>query len=101
MALAIFKSDDPSVGLLQTSWSAAINPLLNNPINTGIILKSVKLTTGTNVINTTLGKNLTGWFIVRQRAAATVYDNQDNNKTPNLTLILISSAPTVIDLEVF
>jgi len=101
MALTIFQSQDPSVGLLQTSWANQINPLLSNPANSSIILKNVKLVTGSNTINTTLGKTLTGWIIIRQRSAASIYDDQDNNQKPTLSLVLVSSAPTVIDLEVY
>lgn len=87
--------------LADDRWSAILNPIVKNPVNSSSILKNVSLTTGTNVINHKLGQPLQGWSIVRQRAAGTVYDNQDSNQTPQLTLVLVSSAPMVIDLAVF
>lgn len=101
MSLPIYKSEDQSFTLLETAWSSLLNPIIDNPVNKSILLKNVKLVTGSNSINTTLGRNLQGWSIVRQRSAGTVYDNQDNNPKPNLTLLLISSADMTIDLQVF
>jgi len=86
---------------LQTKWSAIINPVITNPANNSSILKNITLTTGTNVINHKLGQPLQGWNPVRIRAAATFYDLQDTNQTPDLTLVLVSSANVIIDLEVF
>lgn len=85
----------------QTRWSSIINPVLTSPANQSIILQDLKLTTGTNIISHRLGRKLAGWNPTRVRAAATFYDNQDSNSTPELTLILVSSANVSIDLEVF
>jgi hypothetical protein len=101
MSLPIFKSSDNSVTLLQTGWSSLLNPVLLNPANSGIILKGIKLVIGNNAINTTLGRVLQGWSVVRQRSAASIYDNQDNNQNPSLTLLLVSDAAVTVDLEVF
>ena len=87
--------------LAQTQWATEINPVLQNPITAGVLLKNITLATGTNTINHKLGRNLQGWFIVRQRAAGTVYDTQDTNKFPALTLTLQSSANISVDLYVF
>ena len=76
MALGLYQSTDQSLQLLQTNWSAKLNPLLAAPANNSIILKNVSLTTGSNTINTTLGRALQGWTVVRQRASASIYDNQ-------------------------
>ena len=90
-------------GLLQNTWASAINPVINNAPNQSIILKNVVLVNGTNVINHLLGRKLQGWKVVRQRAAAQIYDDQDNNQQPQLTLILvvISAVQFSVDLEVF
>jgi hypothetical protein len=85
----------------QDRWASIIGPLLDNPSLNSIILKNVSLATGSNVVNHKLGRNLQGWKPTRIRSAATIYDQQDTNQTPNLTLILVSSAPVVVDLEVF
>jgi len=89
------------INQLQDNIKTTTDPLTVNIQNDSTILTSISLATGSNIINHTLGRTLSGYNIVRQRALANIYDNQDHNKSPNLTLILISSAPVVIDLEVF
>lgn len=87
--------------LLQTKWAAILNPLLGNPSLDSLILENVSLNNGTNVINHTLGRKLQGWRIIRIGGAATIYDQQDSNQTPSLTLVLVSNAAVVVSLEVF
>jgi hypothetical protein len=101
VSLPIFQTSSKDLSLLQTNWAQQLNPIIEKPTNQSNILKSVSLTTGTNVINHLLGRTLQGWKIVRQRALATIYDNQDNNQSPQITLFLVSSANVSIDLEVF
>lgn len=86
---------------MQTTWASAIDPVINNPIINGLILQNISLTTGTNVINHKLGRKLQGWYITRVRSSVTIYDTQDSNQTPELTLILVASAPATINLAVF
>lgn len=100
MALSIFKSSDQNLMLMQSSWTSQLNPLLSNPSNNTSILKNVQLISGTNTINHLLGKKLQGYRIIRQRALANIYDAQDSNQSPQLTLVLISDAPVSVDIEV-
>lgn len=86
---------------IDTKWPEQLDPLLKNPLNSASILKNQSLQAGSNTINHLLGTPLQGWYVIRQRAAATIYDLQDNNQMPQLTLILNSSAPVVVDLVVF
>lgn len=108
MSLPLFQGPDKNLNLLQNTWAALINPVLNRPQNKSVILTSVPLIAGTsgNIINHGLNRRLQGWRMVRIRASATFYDMQDTNKYPELTLILVSSAgtsavPIVCDIEVF
>lgn len=87
--------------MMQTEWAQQLDPIIANPTVDNLILKNVSLVTGTNVINHKLGRTLQGWNPVRVRANATIYDQQDTNQTPQLTLILVASAPVVVDLVVF
>lgn len=87
--------------LMQTQWAQELNPLISNPTTKTTVLKNINLVTGTNVINHKLGRALQGWYLVRIRAATTVYDTQDANQTPTLTLVLNASAPAIVDLVVF
>ncbi len=103
MQLTQFQSNDRDFQLMQNSWAAVINPIINNPSNQAIILKQVVLLAASNpnVVNHRLGRNLQGWRLVRVRSQATIWDSQDSNQTPNLTLNLKTSADVTVDLEVF
>lgn len=96
-----FQNDDKDFQLMQNSWGAILSPLLRSLPNNSSILSNVSLLAGDNTVNTLLGRKLTGWSIIRKRAAADIYDKQDSNLTPQLTLVLNSSAPVVVDLEIF
>lgn len=87
--------------IAQDRWASQLNPLLANPANNSIILPDVLLANGTTIVNHRLGRKLQGWKIVRQRGAASIYDQQDSNQTPDLTLVLVSNAAISVNLEVF
>lgn len=99
--LPIFQTQVRELSQMQTQWASQLNPVVASPIVLGHQLKNVELASGSNVVNHGLGKTLTGWFIVRQRSAATMYDTQDSNQMPQLTLNLTASAPVSIDLWVY
>lgn len=101
MSLAQFQGGDRPFQMMQNSWAKDLNPVLLVPLNSGVSLKSVSLASGDNSVNHLLGRNLQGWFIIRQRASASVYDKQDSNQHPALTLTLNASAAVVVDLFVF
>lgn len=94
---------------LLTQWAQILNPFINNPALQVNILKKVQLTQGLNTVNHGLGRTLQGWYAVRPRKYAAdyaLYDEQDNNSTPDLTLSLFStqgtkSSPVIVDLVVF
>lgn len=86
---------------VQDNIQRTLEPLFNTPILAGNLLTKINLVAGSNIINHGLGRNLIGWQIARLRANAAIYDNQDFNPTPNLTLILVSDAPVTIDIYVY
>lgn len=87
--------------MMQTSWAALLDPILLNPVSKVSILQNVQLVAGPNQINHLLGRNLQGWFIVRQRGLASLCDFQDSNPTPQLTLVLFSTDDVVCNVAVF
>lgn len=101
MNLPIFLSKLQDLMMMQTKWAGVLNPMLSNPSIQSVILPNVVLKNGTTVVNHLLGRTLIGWRLIRVRAAATIYDTQDSNQTPNLTLVLVSNAAVMVDLEVF
>lgn len=101
MSLPIFHTNNKDMTLMQNNWSAQINPLLSNPSLQSNILKKVTLNAGTTVINHLLGRTLQGYRIIRQRAESSIWDSQDLNQSPQLTLVLNSTNVVVCDIEVF
>lgn len=99
--LPIYASTSQEMTLLQTKWKQAIEPVLSLPINSGLLLQGVQLVNGANSVNHLLGRKLVGWFITRLRQSATVYDTQDSNQRPQLTLDLVASANCTVDIYVF
>lgn len=87
--------------MLQTQWPQQLDPILANPASNVSILKSQVLVSGKNVINHKLGAPLQGWYTTRVRQSVQLYDQQDSNPTPQLTLVLIASAAATIDLAVY
>lgn len=86
---------------MQSTWSTLIEPIISNQINQGSLLTNVNLISGTTIVNHKLGRKLVGWIIVGIDGAATVYDNQATNQTPQLTLSLTSNAAVSCNLWVF
>jgi hypothetical protein len=84
-----------------TKWAATLNPFLANPSLQSQIIPNVALVSGTNTINHGLGRNLVGWRIIRQSAVASLYDDQNSNTMPALTLQLVSNAAVTVSIEVF
>lgn len=93
--------EDKETSKLQENLDQWTQTIIGKQVINGLVLRSVSLSTGSNEVNHLLGRTLVGWQIVRQRAAATVYDEQDANPMPSKTLRLNSSAPVTIDLWVF
>lgn len=71
------------------------------PFNGGIMLKNINLSTGINTISTKLGRILIGWYLIRKRATADIWDSQDSNASPQTTLVLNASAPVNVDIFCF
>lgn len=101
MQLPYFQTSLKELSLLQTRWKAIIDPVIAIPSNQGSLLANVPLVNGSNTINHLLGRKLVGWSICRQNALASIYDAQDVNQHPELTLVLISNATVIVTLEVF
>lgn len=100
MSLPIFQTDSKDLSLLQTGWAQQLNPVINNPISQGILINNVKLNVGNNTINHRLSRKLQGYIVIGMRGAFTqIY--QTASLTPQLTLVLNSSAVATVDLYVF
>lgn len=87
--------------LMQTSWAQQLNPLISNLLISGHILNDIPIMNGVTQVNHLLGRKLVGWLIIGVNGAATVYDTQATNPTPQLTLSLTSNAAVTVSLWVF
>lgn len=101
MKLPIIQTKDDLIQLMQSKWSSILNVLLDNQSLQSSILKNVILNNGTTTINHLLDRKLVGWRIIGINGSATIYDQQRLNQTPEKTLILVSNASVIINLEVF
>lgn len=101
MSLPIFQDANKNLMLMQTGWSSQLNPILQSPLSSNNILTEVALAAGSNTINHKLQRKLQGWIIIRKRADAAIYDTQDQNVTPQNTLLLTSDVDVTVDLLVF
>lgn len=96
--LPIFHSTDRAMQLMQTSWASKINPLIDSPLSSPILLTDIALTSGNNVINHKLGRQPQGWIITDINGVSSIYRNAPFN---NLTLTLNSSNSVSVNLMVF
>jgi hypothetical protein len=87
--------------LAQTKWAGTLNPVIANVLLQGRLLEDLSVSTGTNAIAHGLGRNLVGYFVVRNNAAVTFYDAQASQQRPDLFLSLVASGAATISLYVF
>lgn len=84
--------------LAQTRWASEIDPVINNTLLQGILIKEVLLANGVTTINTTLGRMQQGYIVVDQDAAANIYRSLPLNEK---TLTLTSDAVVTVALWLF
>lgn len=105
--LPLLQAQDPVMNRYQTQLQGALMPITNNPaaIAQQVMVSgspNITLTTGApNVIPIGLSSPLQGWFLTRNKSQAVVWDSQDSNSTPDKTLVLNTSANTVVQIMVF
>lgn len=96
------RTEDDNADRIQDNIERFSRQFLDKEIIDGILLKDIDLVSAsTNELNHSLGREIQGWIVVRQRASAIIWDDQDNNSRPELTLRLNTSADVTVDLWVF
>lgn len=98
MQLPFFKSDDPTLELLQTKWRSILNPLIAQPISSGNPLNGISLAASANVINHKLGRVPQGWFVTDVNTSTIIYRSGPMN---DKTITLTSSNAATVNLWVF
>ena len=100
-SLQIITSTDRIINQIQQNIKTTISFLLNDVFNYANNIQNIQLQPGLNSINHKLNRKLTGYIITRQKQPANIYDKQDTNPSPELTLHLQSDSATTIDIRVF
>lgn len=95
------QTDDRQLNQFQQALRSALQPITSLPTSQSSILTNVSLASGATTVNHGLNRALSGWYPIRVRAQATIWDSQDTNTNPTQTLLLNSSAAVVVDLVVF
>ncbi len=100
-AIPRVQTESREVNQLQSNIIASLQPIINNSLLAGNILSKVSLSSGDNIINHGLNRQLQGWSIVRKRANSNIFDKQDSNSTPDKTLVLNASSAVIVEIYVF
>lgn len=96
------QTSDRQLNTYQTALSSALQPITSNPIAACTIITSINLVAGQpTVIPIGLSQPLQGWFVVRLRNNAVVWDIQDGNPSPSQTLVLNTTADVTVDIAIF
>ena len=94
--------EDEVLSRMQDNVEQAISQLPTTDVIQGRLVKNVALLSASTVkVSHKLGRPVIGWIVVRQRASAIIWDSQDSNANPSLTLDLNCSANVIVDLWVF
>lgn len=100
--LLTINADDDQLERIQSHIEEVFESIADIEVTDGRLIKSISLISGqANEVSHGLGRSVEGWQVVRQRADARIWDNQDSNKKKNLTLDLRCSANVTVDLWVF
>jgi hypothetical protein len=98
-SLPIFQDLNKNFMLHQTSWKAAITPVIQNELNQGLLITNVALSANTPLaINHMLSRLQIGWQLTDITTNSNIWRTQPFNSS---TLTLESSADTTISLWVF
>lgn len=100
MSLPQFNTQDRSLTLLQSRWASQLDPIVENPLLKGVILRGVSLAIGDNTVDHKLQRKPQGYIVVRTLIAASQIFEKESSM-PTLNIVLNSSAACVADILVF
>lgn len=76
------------------------NQLTTNPLLSGTLIENITITTGNNVINHKLNRNIRGWIVTDTDSNITLY-KASTQTIPTRTLTLVSSGNGTVSLYIF
>jgi hypothetical protein len=82
---------------LQTNIQSALTSILRNPLLDGRLVEDVELVTGSNKLEHKLERAVRGYILVRQNAAANLYEVSSDD----LFITLSSSADVTASIWIF
>lgn len=95
-------SDDKVVSKLQENVNNVLTPIIRSPIVDGVLVEECCLKPNAiNEIEHKLDRKPLGFFIVRQRKDARIWDLQDSNPEPTKSFSLATSHEVVVDIWIF
>lgn len=94
------QTSNAELNRVQDRLVTALNQVLEHPVISGQLLTSISVGTGATQVPHKLGRKPIGWSLVRLRANAVVWDEQDAETRQDLFLRLRASTPVVVDLLV-
>lgn len=112
-------TQDRTQNLYQTQLGKSLTPILQCPVSYGLVIQSItidnsnnrvqsnflNLVSGANIIQHQLGRKPQGYFIVRQKSAASIYDTWDTQNIDSQPLETVvtfnSSANVTVSIWIF
>lgn len=88
---------DEKINRMQGNILQAVNQLVKVPFSEGLLLKNQTLQSGANTVNHRLQREIQGYLILKQNAAATIFGGNYGRTSVTLT----ASATVTVDLWVF
>jgi hypothetical protein len=89
---------DTEISRFQDAVSGSLSPVLSSPLAKVSLITGVVLAAGDNIVNHLFGATPQFWFVVDKDAAADIF--RKTSLTPDLTLLLNSSAAVTVSLIV-
>lgn len=96
------QTSDLTLAQVQDNLVNCLNPLFNNPLLDGVLVKNIALVTGSNIINNPIQRAIQGVIFVNKNAFSDFnLSAQATNPTPINTIIINLSASVTCDLWIF
>jgi hypothetical protein len=91
-----------NINAMQDNIAQAFQQILGKDSLDEFVVKNLQLQPGLNKVAHMLGRKINGWTMTRPRNGyAFLYEDVDNNQSPNLLLYLHSVNQCTVDLKVF
>lgn len=95
--LPFFKSTSRELDQLQTRWKQDLDPVVDNDLLKGRIMRNVALQSGANQLEHRLGRPLQGWFIIDLNANVSLFSPSHDSLFLNIT----ASGPATASFYIF